>query len=314
MPTHFCASPPVIPTRTWCCPGRIVRIATALLLFFGAATAQAWNAAGHRLTTALAWQHMDPGTRLRVVTLLRQHPDAGRWLKRQLEADPDYGLFQEASTWADEIRRDPRFHDADEPPTARLAGFPNMLRQQQWHYGEAAKPGQSRARGSIATSLEQLAHDLAQGSQATQVYALPWLLHLVADIHQPLHTGGRNDRGGNAFEIENPYNPKKPFMSLHAYWDGLPGPSWMRGRQLARALVPLAVLPPPAQGNPAAWLAESRALIDQAYPTTHGSLLPLVTPEFEHQSRQLAQARLAAAGVRLGRWLNQLLPGTHTVR
>jgi len=267
--------------------------------------AGAWNAAGHRLVAAVAWQEMTPPVRERVSALLRRHPDHARWLKRQQEADADYGVFLEASTWPDDIRRDPRFHDADEPPTPRLPGFPHMLRQTHWHYRDASGGGPA---GEIDTRLLSLADELASGREAEQVYALPWLLHLVADIHQPLHTGGRGDRGGNAFEIENPYNPRKPFMSLHAYWDELPGPPWLRGRHLEPPLRRLSALPPPPQGEVAGWLAESRELLaGPVYPRVSGSLLPLVTPEFHRRAQAIADARLAAAGHRLGRWLNRLL-------
>ncbi len=268
--------------------------------------AEAWNAAGHRLVAALAWQEMQPQTRERVSALLRQHPDHARWLKRQQEPhDPAYGVFQEASTWPDEIRSDPRFHDADEPPTPLLPGFPNMLRQTHWHYRD--EPG-VRSEGEIDTRLEWLARELASGRAAGQVHALPWLLHLVADLHQPLHTGGRGDRGGNDFEIENPFNPKKPFMSLHAYWDDLPGPPWLRGKYLDEPLRRLAALERAPQGDVALWLEESREwLARQVYPDTPGTLLPLVTPEFHRRAQAIADARLAAAGRRLGRWLDQLL-------
>ena len=267
--------------------------------------AGAWNGAGHRLVAAVAWQEMTPVARERASDLLRRHPDHARWLKRQQEEDADYGVFQEASTWPDDIRRDPRFHDADEPPTPRLPGFPHMLRQTHWHYRDESPDG---GRGEIDTRLLALAGELAAGREAEQAYALPWLLHLVADIHQPLHTGGRDDRGGNGFEIENPYHPRKPFMSLHAYWDELPGPPWLRGRHLERHLRRLNALPPPPQGDVARWLAESRELVaGPVYPRAQGSLLPLVTPEFHRRAQAIADARLAAAGHRLGRWLNRLL-------
>ena len=66
-----------------------------------------------------------------------------------------------------------------------------------------------------------------------QADALPWLLHLVADIHQPLHVGLDGDEGGNKVEIENPFNKRLPFTNVHTYWDDLPGPPWLRGKRLA---------------------------------------------------------------------------------
>lgn len=279
----------------------------ALLLLLPAPV-WAWNGAGHRLVAALAWGEMNEAAKSRAEALLQQHPDYPRWLKRQQERDdPAYGVFQEAATWPDDIRRDPRFHDADEPPTAQLPGYPDMSRQGHWHFRNELENRRSQP-GEIDTRLELLARELRQGSPVAQAYALPWLLHLVADLHQPLHAGGRGDRGGNGFEVENPFNSRKPFMSLHIYWDDLPGPPWLRGKRLEQQRLRLAALPPVAQGQVAGWREESLALVaTRVYPEAKGSLLPLITPEFHRQAQATSDARLAAAGQRLGRWLNQLL-------
>lgn len=53
--------------------------------------------------------------------------------------------------------------------------------------------------------------------------ALKYLIHFVADLHQPLHAGDNHDRGGNDVQVEflgqsiNPFN-QKPW-NLHAVWD-----------------------------------------------------------------------------------------------
>ena len=135
-------------------------------------------------------------------------------------------------------------------------------------------------------------------------YLLPWLLHLVADIHQPLHVGRAGDEGGNAVEIENPFNKRLPFSSLHLYWDDLPGSPWLRGKALEKRTRRLIDdYPPPLPGNDVAlWRDESHALLNQAYPKTDGSLLPTITDEFNRQAHDIANRRIVAAGYRLG-WL-----------
>ncbi|MDR3353138.1 MAG: S1/P1 nuclease [Zoogloeaceae bacterium] len=272
--------------------------------------AQAWNAAGHRVIAALAWKEMRPDVRKKASELLKRHPDYPRWKKRQREADVQYGVFLEAAVWADDIRRDPRFHDANEPPTPRLPGFPDMLRHSDWHFRNESG---AKKRGEIDIRIPQLARDLGQTRKA--VYALPWFLHLVGDMHQPLHVGGRGDGGGNGFEVENPTNPKRPFLSLHAYWDGLPGPSGLRGKALARELASLGKRPAPVEGNVALWRAESAALIDTVvYPAHRGKpgksgRPPRVrlTPAFHERAREVARTRIFEAGIRLGHQLNRLL-------
>jgi hypothetical protein len=57
---------------------------------------------------------------------------------------------------------------------------------------------------------------------------LSWLIHLVGDLHQPLHCASlvdseypRGDKGGNDFFIK----PEEREISLHSFWDGLLGTS-----------------------------------------------------------------------------------------
>jgi hypothetical protein len=279
-------------------------LSLSLLLFCSLfpRAAQAWNAAGHRQIAALAWENMNETARRRASALLRQHPDYPRWQKRQQEKDVDYGVFLEASTWADEIRHDARFHSPNEARTPPLPGFPDMLRHSDWHY-------QDEGGGKLLPRLSSLAKDLLHGDTDRQVYALPWLMHLVGDLHQPLHTGGRHDRGGNQMSVKNPFNPRQPLHSLHRYWDDLPGPSWLRGPHLEKTLPPLRALPQPAgmPGDTARWLAESRALLArQVYPAPTSGV-PEITPHFHREAQKIAQRRIAAAGRRLGQWLNWIL-------
>jgi hypothetical protein len=136
-------------------------------------------------------------------------------------------------------------------------------------------------------------------------YTLPWLAHLVADIHQPLHVGRHGDEGGNQVEIENPFNKRLPFSSLHLYWDDLPGPPWLRGKRLMdNAARLIERYPAPPQGDVALWRNESHRLLDTAYPAEHGSLLPIIDEDFHRASRETANRRVLEAGYRLGRLLD----------
>jgi hypothetical protein len=276
-----------------------MRIFSFFLVILCAGPAWAWNAAGHRLVAAIAWQTLDPASRAAATALLAQHPDYALWQARQRESDVDYGVFLEASTWADDIRHDPRFGEAGAalPP---LPGFPDRERHADWHYHDGA-------RGEIDRRLPLLARQLRQGPPAARVHALVWLIHLVADLHQPLHCGGRDDAGGNAYMVENPLRRRRAIVALHAYWDELPGPSWLRGPYLEVARARLMRLPAPVQGDVALWFAESQALLDEAYPAGADVFLPILTPEFQARAQEIADQRVAAAGIRLGRWLKRLL-------
>lgn len=265
--------------------------------------AHAWNAAGHRIVAAIAWQQLSPASRTAIDAALAQHPDARLWAERAKSSAPDARFF-EAATWPDDIRRDPRFYDEDhEPPTPALPGLPDTARHKRWHYVDLDDAGRVRE-GELDRQIDRLTTLLRSTGKIDEISnALPWLVHLVADIHQPLHVGRHGDEGGNQLEIENPFNRRRPFGNLHQYWDDLPGPPWLRGKRLAQTVASLLdSVPPPRPGDTLRWREESRALHGASYPTMQGSLLPLVDEAFLTRSRRIADQQLVAAGYRLG-WL-----------
>lgn len=283
-----------------------------MILFFFLYSAStptfAWNAAGHRLVAIIAWRQFGPLTRAASLELLRQHPDFERWQRRAKSNDGDL-LLAEAATWADDIRNDPRFYDGtSEAPTPPLPGQADTEKHKSWHYMDLDAKGNVKG-GEIEVQIERLTSLLRCTSRnGQQPEILPWLAHLVADIHQPLHVGRQGDDGGNAVEIENPYNPRQTFTNLHTFWDDLPGAPWLRGKRLReQADLLLAQHEAPRPGKVRDWRNESHALLNQAYPSESGSLLPLVTAGFRDTALGITQQRLVAAGYRLGKLLEQAL-------
>ena len=79
----------------------------------------------------------------------------------------------------------------------------------------AVSPAQICPGGNCASvQLERQLTILADRSQATKTRnkALKWIVHLVGDIHQPLHAADNADRGGNSVLVRGAAN-------LHAAWD-----------------------------------------------------------------------------------------------
>lgn len=283
------------------------RFLIALFFALNPLLAHAWNAAGHRLVAVIAWQQLSPPSQKFFAEALARHPDHERWTEKARSTEA-IDLFAEASTWPDDIRSDPRFYDPGrEQPTPALPGLPDTARHKSWHYVDFGGTGKVQ-KGEIDSRIDDLAQLLRSTRQNGQIaYALPWLLHLVADIHQPLHVGRHDDEGGNAFEIENPFNKRLPFSSLHTYWDDLPGPPWLRSKRLEKnAWRLLETFPAPTQGNVTLWRDESHRLLALAYPKTDGSLLPMITEEFHQQAREIANRRIVEAGYRLGRLLESI--------
>lgn len=267
-------------------------------------TSHAWNAAGHRLVAAMAWEQMAPASRNFCQEALARHPDYPRWEKRARQAE-GMAIFAEASTWPDDIRDDPRF---DERDAKAQPDWPDNDRHKDWHYVDFSADGK-RGEGQIDRQIERLSALLRSTNEMRQIsWALPWLIHLLGDIHQPLHVGNAEDSGGNRIEIENPFNPRRPFAPLHSYWDDLPGPPWLRGQRLAdRGHELLARHTRPSMGKVGDWRDESHRLLPLAYPDQQGSLLPIINEGFHQRSQELAERRLVAAAYRLAHLLDSIV-------
>lgn len=272
-----------------------------LLVLLLPGPAAAWNAHGHRLIAAIAWQQMSPSARTACSELLARHPDHADWQRRSRSTAPE-AIFSEAATWADAIRDDPRYYDEGrDPALPPPPGLIDNRRHKHWHYVDRDAHGQ-RQKGELDRRSEALLRLLQDDRDSERaVWALPWLLHLIGDLHQPLHTGQAEDEGGNRIEIENPFDPRQPFINLHSYWDNLPGRRSLRGERLfAEAARLQAAHPPPRPGRVADWHDESRRLLRQAYPDIVGSLLPSISRDFHQRAGEQARRRLVDAGYRLG--------------
>lgn len=302
-------------------PTRRFRLLAAMLAGFLPLSASAWNFTGHRLSACIAWEQLPPASREKVGMLLRAHPDYAHWTRKAKGDAIDRAAFIEASTWADRIRHDPRFHAADEPATRLLPGFPDMESHGDWHYVNRPLPDQVRAtdddeaRGQLARRLVTLTRTLtAHGASATafnaKVYALPWLIHLVADAHQPLHVVNAEAAWLAPLDDPkrlNPSAPRRRIVSLHALWDDLPGASNLSGNKLDSACRALAArYPRPAPSSPAQWIEESWQIAGQdGFPADYARQQRVGKPFYE-RAHELANQRIVSAGHRLAGVLRRL--------
>lgn len=311
----------------------IVRAGMAVLLagflFFGLGKAWAWNSAGHRLTAAIAWSEMTPVARQQVTTLLGHHPALSDWEKQLSRGKNPPGItplaiFAEASTWPDDIRRDRRFAETADDGAAK---------HRDWHYvnwpldGGAAGKGQGGPGGSGESRGGQLDLQLArqlslladrQRPASERAIALSWLAHLLADAHQPLHVAsvpqadGSYDDGGRAIMLRDDSHPRHNEISLHSWWDDLPGGPWLRGNYLlsrASALREAQSTRQIESGNPRQWIAESFVLAKSVVlpPLAPPGIPWLISNEYRARATEISARRLLEAGVRLGRLLNTTL-------
>lgn len=204
------------------------------------AAARAWNETGHMLTAAIAYERLDPATRAKLVDILKQHPRFNDDFVRQMppsvkDADKDRWIFIHAATWPDIARgfkgRDrrkyhhPTWHYINKPIFLSAEDEETLKEDLEINLVEEWKPGQKHGALNILQAIEKCKADFnADGAEARdKAVALCWLLHLIGDVHQPLHAATffsserfeEGDRGGNLVPTKN--------KSLHTLWDGLLG-------------------------------------------------------------------------------------------
>jgi hypothetical protein len=296
-------------------------LATLLL----ASQAWAWNAAGHRIASAIAYDRLTDKARQRVDALLAAHPDYVV-LSRDAPADPRErarAVFLAASVWPDEIRNDNRFYDdtrENAHPTPLLAGFPSMARHLSWHYIDVpisvgSALSQPAKAPNALTELRRIVNEVKVRQIRVQAYDLPWLLHLEEDVHQPLHCVSRflnsqpqGDAGGNSVYVT-------PGRNLHALWDAAAGSDSSDdyvnrvSAEISAEFIEHNGNRPRLSEDPQKWVSEGVQLaIRDVYafgPDTGTLDHPIVlTEEYLSNAHRIARARLALAGFRLAAVLN----------
>ncbi len=243
-----------------------------LAAFLVSTQAAAWGTQGHQVVAAMAWELLQPATRAEVNRLLTLEPGE---------------TLESLSTWADEHRN---------PATG------------PWHYVNFPRgnchydPERDCPDGNcvVAAIERERAIWASTANDKARLKALKYLIHLVADIHQPLHAGYRDDRGGNQFQL-------RAFMrgsNLHAVWDS----GLLRQLDLDNAALVVLLEKVPANGvklqaSMAEAAEESCRLV-----ATSGFYPPdQVDQTYAKQMSPVMQARLATAARRLA-WMLESTP------
>lgn len=314
-------------------PKACTTVAVTLVMGLCAAPARAWDAFGHMVVAAIAYERLAevPATRARVDALVRLNPAYAGWVKDVPAGQRGRTAFLRASYWADAIKSDPDYDDDGpfngsvpvEPVASQNKGYRDKARHKYWHYkdlgfstdGTAVQPPQQP---NVQTRIELFRDTLAspKASRSLKSYDLTWLIHLVGDIHQPLHATARfstdlphGDGGGNKVDIQCPFDCPP---NLHAFWDG----ALDRGDSLAAAIVRARqIAPAPATGaaltDVSAWLAESAAVARADVYTgpvgTAGQGPFALDQAYRQRAIVVAEQRAALAGARLARLLRDAL-------
>ena len=232
-----------------------------------------WGATGHRASGFIAERYLNAKAKKRIRQILGQESLAM------------------ASTWMDEIRSDSTYNYTTD-----------------WHWTTIPDGGkyedvESNPDGKVIMMIEKIARELKAGklSAKQQQEYLKMLIHLVGDIHQPLHVGKPGDRGGNDIKLKWAGSDS----NLHRVWDS----DMIEDTKLSYTEFANALGKPAAetikkwqQASVRDWAKESMMLRPQVYSIGKGNL----GYRYSYLNMPTVKERILQAGVRLAGLLNQI--------
>ena len=253
-------------------------------------TALAWGRLGHRSAAKLTQSRLNPAAKLAIAQLL----------------EPGESLA-DASLWADEQRRS--------LPETGPWHYVNVPLSEE-RYSSKFCPGQ----GCVVAKIDDFRKQVADAGlpREERQKALRFLVHFVQDMHQPLHVGNRDDRGGNDLQVQFFGDGS----NLHRVWDsGLIERKFDNEDALVVAIDTLASAASSASwetGTVDDWATESLLLARRAYIQPYdkselkrGSKLG---PPYLEACLPLALERVSQSGVRLASILNAIFPETDLMK
>ncbi len=296
---------------------------------------KAWDAEGHRIVAEIAYELLNPQAKAELDKLALQVIGPGG----------PYDAIM-LSVWMDDLRQ-------------KGPAFPEQGKFLSWHYISIGlnpqdsapnfEPGQdNEMKGNVVTGLKRALVVLQGGTDpyvTSKAMACAMVLHLMGDIHQPMHAGTefsnefrgngkpRNDLGGNNVKLSN--GPVGDHGSnLHYFWDGAWRATFMEATgqvefeategkhashevpkdfqtlvelRLADSKTRKSAYPP----DFAAWAQESNRIAkDVAYgqlSRNEGAREANLSPDYVVAARKVARDRLVLAGLRLAELLNATL-------
>lgn len=247
--------------------------ATAFLTLSVTISALAWGATGHRATGWIAEKYLNKKAR----------KEMQRILKGQSLAI--------VSTWMDEIRSDSTYnYTAD------------------WHWvtvqnDQTYDQSQKNPKGDVIEAIDRLIKELKSKKLTAkqEEESLKMLIHLVGDIHQPLHVGGGNDRGGNDVKVMW----FRTDSNLHRLWDSdMIDDTKLSYTELAQSVD---VLTPEQmvmwqKASVRDWANESMGYRKQVYDYGQGKL----GYQYSYKYFHIVRERILQAGIRLAGVLNEI--------
>ncbi len=233
-----------------------------------------WGLTGHRVVGEIATYYLSPKAKKNLQKIL---------------GDTSLAVV---SNWMDEIRSNPAYEYAND-----------------WHWvtlpdGVSYESVEKNPDGDIIQIIQRLVNELKTGDLplAKESEHLKMLVHLVGDIHQPLHVGTGEDQGGNQMEVEFFWEDS----NLHRVWDS----DMIDSKKYSYTELAAAINHPSKAQIQAwqsstveVWADESRKLRQQVYALPEDREIGY---EYVYHNWSTVEQRLLQAGIRLAGLLNEI--------
>ena len=235
-----------------------------------------WGAKGHRVVGEIAQSYLKPSTKRKIKKLLNRQSLAF------------------TSTYADEIKSDKRY-DAF----------------YTWHYinmpfEDTYETSVKHPKGDLVTGIEYCKKVITDknASDDDKAFYLKLLIHLIGDLHQPMHIGLEGDRGGNDIKLQWHYKD----TNLHRVWDSeminkydmsyselVKNVDYLSKKEVKRI----------QEGTVIDWVNETQILTKQVYNSAkEGDNL---RHRYSYEHFGIVRSQLQIAGIRLAKVLNDIL-------
>ena len=255
----------------------------------------------------IAARHLNVNAKAQVLELLKYD--------RLADGEPSRRrTLGEVASWADEIK--------DYEWGKRLGA---------WHFDNAPLCGAADystycrrgrcASAQLARQIEILGSDREPLRRRNE--ALKWVVHLIGDVHQPLHAANRRDNGGNSVQVSffgERDNPPYGTLRLHTVWDAhmVQRLVSQRGGESAIVSAPISASQKAAweKGSIADWMSESRDLAESlVYPALPVAAscsrritgVVAIDGVYYAKAATVVEIQIRKAGIRLARVLNEAL-------
>ena len=265
---------------------RITFLFACIITIYSSMPAFAWGPKGHDIVAAIAEQNLTKKT------------------KKALDKILEGKSIVYYSSWMDNIQNSPNWKNGYD-------------KTKTWHYANVDKgltyeTMEKNKKGDVLTGLEFLVNELTVNfdnlSDSLKQDYVKMVVHMVGDMHCPMHAGRSTDRGGNGKNVK--WFGQK--TNLHSVWDSKMIDSarkwsyteWVnhldrKDKKYKKAIV---------QGTYQDWFAETVVRAEELYEYAErqGDEVPNFSYQYVYDFSLLLENRLQTGGYRLAHVLNTI--------